>query len=111
MMETISRRGLLVASSALPLAAAVASAPMPADELRVLAMCATPVETWERLPDNEYERTRLADSDSRPGRIAKQLESRGLVDWHPTPWRRDMDGFWEATDSGLSELRKAGVLS
>jgi hypothetical protein len=105
---TLARRGVLAVSAAIPLAAALSTAPLTTEELRILAMCATPSDSW-RGREDEYNRTRVVDSGSKASRIWRSLEQKGLVKETPTPWRDDMESVVTATPAGLAELRKIGV--
>jgi hypothetical protein len=104
----ITRRDALLASAALPLAAAVIDAPLTQDELRVLAMTATPSEVWEDR-EHEYYENRIAAPGTEPHRIVRDLETRGLVMRTETPWRSDMQWVAEATPAGIEALRRAGI--
>ena len=104
----ITRRDVLLASAGIPLAAAVKFAPLTTDELRVLAMAATPSSAWHNRED-EYNQTRTVHPGTDLYRIVKNLVTRGLVERHETPWRRDMDWYATATPEGIQELHKNGV--
>lgn len=101
-----TRREVLQAAVAMPLAASVAGAPLSLAELRVLAMCATPSSTWDENRD-EYNKTRVdAISDDQRG-IVRCLERRGLVAYEATPDDGYITGFYEATSAGIEALEVA----
>lgn len=105
--DKLTRRDVLVASAAIPVGAAVQGAPLTLDELRVLATTATPPGAWTGR-ESEYA-ARIASPGTRPHRILKDLESRGLVAFTDTPWRADMDCFATPTQAGYAELARHGV--
>jgi hypothetical protein len=108
----ITRREALLASAALPVAAAVANVPLTSAALRVLAMCATPRETWEGREDDYFnDPKRIAKAGTTERQIIDDLEAQGLVVLEPTPWLPDMAWAAEATLAGREVLRKAGVLA
>lgn len=108
-MSELTRRDVLVASAAIPAAAALHGAPLTLDELRVLAMTATPPDAW-RGRENEYtEQGRILSPGTQPHRILGDLESRGLVAFTDTPWRGDMDFFATPTPEGYAELARNGI--
>ena len=106
-----TRRDVLVAavaaSAAVAYDASVSS--LTADELRVLAMAATPPEAWAGREDDYY-RTRVVEDGTHLHRTVWDLEARGLVSCAVTG---DPDLPWKATatPAGLEALRAAGVLS
>lgn len=104
----ITRRTLLAAVVAAPIATAVKQAPLTVEELRVLAMAATPPETWENNQD-EYIQTRIADPGTELHRIVERLHAMGLVDRHETS-RYGMEWYATASPAGIEQLRQAGVL-
>jgi len=116
MTTQIDRRELLQASAAVPMAAVVqkfVDTKLTQDELRMLAMCATPAE---RLVDAEaYNKTRAFSDDrgdSRTIDMLEELERRSLVYFVRNYNRHyDCDRFAVATDAGLAELRHLGVIA
>lgn len=109
-MNEPTRRDVLVASVAVSVGGVLAEIPLTHDELRVLAMTATPAETWAGR-EHEYaaDPDRVVDPGSRLHRIVLDLEARGLVAVTPTPPDRDWDWTAKATPIGIAALRRAGV--
>jgi hypothetical protein len=103
-MET-TRRDVLFAATALPLAAAVAHAPLTQNELRVLATCSLPARVYDGR-EHEYP---IADPGTPVYRVIQDLEARGLVVLVPTPGRRDVQHKALPTQAGLDALRAVGV--
>ena len=106
-MSRATRRDVLLAAAAIPVATALAETPLTADELRVLAMTATPPETWIGR-EREYGEHRIADAGSDAHRIVWDLRERGMVDLRPSP-RDDCDWIAWVTPAGREALRRAGV--
>jgi hypothetical protein len=106
----ISRRAVVQAVAVVPAVAAIPQTPLSSDELRVLAMTATPSEAW-RGSHEEYEATRVFKQTSDTIEIARGLEARGLVEFRPTyGWASQIcEDSVHATPAGLEELRKLGV--
>ncbi len=104
----VSRRAVVQAAVVVPAVAAIPQAPLSLDELRVLAMSATPDEAWDdRVGD--YMRTRVFDQDSNTIRIALDLEARGFVRFYESSRLDLCEDFVRATPEGLEELRRHGV--
>jgi hypothetical protein len=110
-MIPTTRRDLLVGSASLPLAAAAARippAPLTTSELRILAMCATPAQTWTGR-EQQYRDTRIARDGTAEHRIVEDLADRGLVQMQPSAPGWGCRQHAVATAAGLAELRRAGV--
>jgi hypothetical protein len=109
LMHRVSRRDVVCAAVVVPAAASLPDAPpLSAAELRVLAMTATPDESWDgRAAD--YARTRVFSNDSDTVKIAKDLEVRGLVLFHESRRPDLCNDCVQATPAGLDELRRLGV--
>lgn len=105
--DKLTRRDLLAASAAIPVAAAVGPPGLTPDELRVLATTATPPSAW-RGREAEYAE-RIASPGTNQHRILVGLKARGLVAFTDTPWRPDMDCFATPTPEGYAALARYGV--
>ena len=104
----VSRRAVVQAAVVVPAVATIPQAPLSPDELRVLAMTATPYEVWEdRVED--YRRTRVFERDSNEVRISQDLEARGLVRFYASVTPDLCEDVVRATPEGLEELRRHGV--
>jgi|GEM_PF-4421298 hypothetical protein len=106
----VSRRAVVQAVAVVPAVAAIPQAPLSPEELRVLAMTATPPEAW-RGREEEYESTRVFKQTSNTIAIARGLEVRGLVEFRREyGWAAEIcEDSVHATPAGLEELRKLGV--
>ena len=109
-MET-TRRDVLLATAAIPIAVAVAGVPLTVTELRVLAMTATPPETWVGR-EHEYSEDagRVVPPGSDKHRIVHELEARGLVEIVESRNPEEYEWVARATPAGRDALRHAGVL-
>lgn len=106
-----TRRDILVASAAIPIAVAGQHAPLTLRELRMLAMAATPPEVWVgRQHEYKQDPNRIVDEGTEEHRITIDLEERGFIERTATPWREDMEWFVTATPKGIEELRKHGIV-
>ncbi len=104
----VSRRAVVQAAVVVPAVAAIPQAPLSLDELRVLAMSATPDEAWkDRVGD--YTRTRVFERTSNAVQIARGLEARGFVRFYESSRPDLCEDFVRATPEGLEELRRHGV--
>jgi len=110
-MTEIDRRDVLRASAAIPLAAVAAGstgAPLSPQELRVLAMAATPAESWRSMEDYNAHRVYKKGSDLMA--IIRDLHARELLVRHECYGGTcDCGHYFTASDKGLDELRKVGV--
>jgi hypothetical protein len=105
-----SRREVLLGAASIPIAAALADAPLSVGALRILAMTATPAEVWKGLEHEYSEDTgRIVAFGTETYRILHDLMARGLVAFTETPWREDMARFATATPAGVEVLRRVGV--
>ena len=105
-----TRRDVLLAATAIPIAAALAEVPLTREELRVLAMTATPKEAWSGREDAyANDPDRIVSPGTERHRIVRDLEVRGLIVRTDSPWRDDMEWYATATPAGVAVLRQAGV--